>query len=182
MKLRAGFTLMLGSMLAVPTSTLAQSQGNCFMLGDGGQTIDLSALCGGGSGQGTLTPAGSRNPNVITVPIKRRRGGTPVIDVRFNGQSFEMLMDTGATGTAITQGMANTLQLEPEGVFLASTPSDSAVPFRTTTVKSITVNGHTRNNVEVAIAPALEIGLLGQDFYGEFDIVIKQSTIEFRRR
>ncbi|MHC5830812.1 MAG: retroviral-like aspartic protease family protein, partial [Nostoc sp.] len=45
---------------------------------------------------------------VFTAPIKRRIGGTPIVEVTFNGQQkFEMIVDTGASGTVITQEMAD---------------------------------------------------------------------------
>ncbi|MEB3211436.1 MAG: hypothetical protein VKL39_08770, partial [Leptolyngbyaceae bacterium] len=41
---------------------------------------------------------------VFRAPIVRRAGGTPVVMVTFNGnQTFEMIVDTGASGTVITQ-------------------------------------------------------------------------------
>ncbi|MGF1676550.1 MAG: hypothetical protein ACFCUV_23155, partial [Rivularia sp. (in: cyanobacteria)] len=42
----------------------------------------------------------TRQAMVFSSPIKRRVGGTPIIDVTFNGQQqFEMIVDTGASGT-----------------------------------------------------------------------------------
>jgi hypothetical protein len=37
-------------------------------------------------------------------------------------------------------------------------------------------------NVRVAIAPKLEMGLLGHDFFGNKDITIKKDVVEFRNR
>ena len=47
---------------------------------------------------------------------------------------------------------------------------------------SIEAGGLAVNNVVVAISPSLDIGLLGQDFFGNKDITIKQDVIEFRSR
>ena len=71
----------------------AENQDVCFMVTSSGKSISLGNLCG-------VTPVDTR---VFRVPIKRRSGRTPVIDVTFNGgQSFEMIVDTGASKTLIT--------------------------------------------------------------------------------
>lgn len=121
---------------------------------------------------------------VFSIPIKRRAGGTPVVDVTFNdGQVFEMIIDTGASGTVITAEMAESLGVTPEGEVEADTASDKGVKFSTTTVKSIAIAGVVLNNVQVAIASEnLETGLLGQDFFGNYDVLIKQDVVEFHRR
>ncbi|NES98721.1 MAG: hypothetical protein F6K32_26825, partial [Desertifilum sp. SIO1I2] len=68
--------------------------------------------------------------NVFRVPIKRRVGRTPVIEVTFNNQrSFEMIVDTGASGILITQQMASDLNIVPVGIAKANTASAKGVEF-----------------------------------------------------
>ncbi len=124
------------------------------------------------------------NLQVFQVPIKRRIGRTPVLEVTFNGnQTFEMIFDTGASGTVITQAMAESLAVEAEGEVKADTASGKGVKFSTGQLESIAVEGVVAQNFRVAIAgPGLEIGLLGQDFYGNYDISLKQNVVEFRLR
>jgi predicted aspartyl protease len=119
---------------------------------------------------------------VFTAPIKRRIGGTPIIEVTFNGsQPFEMILDTGASGTVITQRMANALAVVPVGTAKANTASSKAVEFSIGYVDSMEVGGAKVNRVAVAIAGAeLETGLLGHDFFGNYDITIKRNLVEFR--
>lgn len=116
------------------------------------------------------------------IPIKRRAGGTPVIDVTFNGnQQFEMIVDTGASGTVITQKMATALAVVPVGRARANTASSKAVEFPIGYVNSMEVEGVKINKIAVAIAGAdLETGLLGHDFFGDYDITIKRDVVEFR--
>jgi predicted aspartyl protease len=116
------------------------------------------------------------------IPIKRRAGGTPVIDVTFNGnQQFEMIVDTGASGTVITQQMATALAVVPVGKARANTASSKAVEFPIGYVNSMEVEGVKINKIAVAIAGAeLETGLLGHDFFGDYDITIKRDVVEFR--
>ncbi|MFB2770590.1 TIGR02281 family clan AA aspartic protease [Pelatocladus sp. BLCC-F211] len=121
-------------------------------------------------------------PVVFVAPIKRRVGGTPIIDVTFNGnQQFEMILDTGASGTVITQGMANALGIVPFGRAKANTASAKAVEFPVGYVNSMEVGGVSVKKIPVAIAGTeLETGLLGHDFFGDYEITIKRDVIEFR--
>ncbi len=122
------------------------------------------------------------DPEVFTAPIKRRLGGTPIVEVTFNGQrQFEMIVDTGASGTVITQEMANTLGVLPVGKAKANTASSRGVEFPVGYVNSMAVGGVIVNKVAVAIAGAeLETGLLGHDFFGNYDVTIKRNVVEFR--
>ncbi|MEB3215870.1 MAG: retropepsin-like aspartic protease [Nostocales cyanobacterium 94392] len=154
----------------------AQDLGACFMTTADGKTIDLGTLCG-------ITPVKPVDTGVFRVPIKRRSGKTPVIDVTFNGKkTFEMIVDTGASGTLITQSMANALQIKPSGTLQARIADGSIIKFNTGQVQSIGVGGQSINNIQVAIAPKAEIGLLGHDFFGNYDVKIGLNMIEFYRR
>jgi len=129
-----------------------------------------------------LAPTSS---GVFQAAIKARHGGTPVVDVTFNGSTqFEMIVDTGASGTVITQQMAAVLGVVPIGKTTANTASDRHVEFSIGNVDSIEVGGAVVNNVAVAIAPTanLDLGLLGQDFFSNYDVTIKRDVVEFRPR
>lgn len=117
-------------------------------------------------------------------PIVRRAGGTPVIRVTFNGgPTFDMILDTGASGTLVTQRMASQLGLRPVGTTTANTANARNVTFPLTTIDSMEAGGLVVRNVPVAIAgPDLNIGLLGNDFFGNHDVVIRQNEVEFRAR
>ncbi|MBE9208939.1 retroviral-like aspartic protease family protein [Nostoc sp. LEGE 06077] len=120
--------------------------------------------------------------DVFVVPIKRRVGGTPIVEVTFNGQQkFEMIVDTGASGTVITQQMANVLGIVAVGKAKANTASSRAVEFPVGYVDSMAISGVKVNRVPVAIAGTdLETGLLGHDFFGNYDVTIKRNVVEFR--
>ncbi|MBE9186509.1 retroviral-like aspartic protease family protein [Microcoleus sp. LEGE 07076] len=122
----------------------------------------------------------SANPKVFQAKIKRRAGGTPVIDVVFNGnKTFEMIVDTGASGTLITQRMATALGVKTVRTDKAGIADGSVVEFPIGLVRSIRVGGAAIQNVEVAIAKQMEIGLLGHDFFGNYDVKIKKDVVEF---
>ncbi|MBV6625340.1 MAG: retroviral-like aspartic protease family protein [Rivularia sp. (in: Bacteria)] len=157
-------------------TTQANDPGACFMTTEDGRTINLGSLCG-------ITPVKPVDTGVYQIPIKRRSGNTPIVDVTFNGKkTFEMIFDTGASGTLITQSMANALQLKPSGTLQASIADGSVIKLKTGQVKSIGVGGAKVNNVRVAIAPNADTGLLGHDFFGNYDVKIGKNMIELYRR
>lgn len=123
-----------------------------------------------------------QDKEVFVAPIKRRIGGTPIVEVTFNGQrQFEMIVDTGASGTVITQQMANALGVIPVGKAKANTASARAVEFPVGYLDSMAVGALVVNRVPVAIAGTeLETGLLGHDFFGNYDVTIKRNVVEFR--
>lgn len=126
----------------------------------------------------------NQNKVVFQAPIKRRASGTPIIDVTFNdGQAFEMIVDTGASGTVITQQMAQVLGVEPVAKAKANTASAKGIEFLLGYVDSMQVGDLAVRNVRVAIAgPELDTGLLGHDFFGDYDITIKRDVVEFHPR
>lgn len=139
------------------------------------QSINVSsAVAAAASGAGT----------VYRAPIKRRAGGTPIIDVTFNGnQTFEMIVDTGASGTVITPSMARSLGVQVVGKTKVNTASQTGVEVPLGYVNSIAVSGAVVKEVIVAIGnDALDVGLLGHDFFDDFDVTVKQDVVEFRRR
>lgn len=115
-------------------------------------------------------------------PIVDSLHGIPVINVNFNGQTFPMMVDTGASGTLVTQPMAAALQIRSIGQVESATANGTAV-FEVGYVRSIEVDGATVYNVPVAVGMAdLEIGLLGHDFFQYFDVLIRQDVVEFHPR
>jgi predicted aspartyl protease len=117
-------------------------------------------------------------------PIVRRAGNTPVIAVTFNGsQTYEMIVDTGASGTLITPQMASSLGVRSVGETSVDTASAQGVSFSLGYVDSIEVGGAVAQNVLVAMGgPELSLGLLGHDFFGNYDIIIRENEVEFRER
>ncbi|HEY9836162.1 MAG TPA: aspartyl protease family protein, partial [Vampirovibrionales bacterium] len=105
-------------------SALAQEYPGCFAIDSSGNLIDLGNLCPNGT---TDVSAGAMS-GVFQIPIKRRQGGIPVVDVIFNGtEKFEMLFDTGASATLITPSMASSLNVVPFDKARISTASASDV-------------------------------------------------------
>jgi hypothetical protein len=193
-KLRKPLLVVLTAVISVSSSILvdsgpnssrvvAQESEGCFMRNSSGIIVNLSqSICGFLPKE--LTPATSpvAKSGVFQAKIKRREAKIPVIEVTFNGtQKFDMMVDSGASGTVITPAMAKALGVVPQGTVKVETPNgDATFPFCRLT--SIEAGGLAIQNVDVAISPSLKIGLLGHDFFGDKDVTIKQDVIEFRSR
>jgi predicted aspartyl protease len=164
---------------------IAQAEA-CYMVDAKGRVINLAGICGSGTRPSIQSaPTNTRNSNgVFQTRIKRRQRGIPVIDVAFNGrngtQVYEMIVDTGASGTAITLPMAQTLGIVPVGFARINTASQEGVKMPLGYVNRIEVNGATANNVLVTILPVSDIGLLGHDFFGQYEVTVKRDVVEFR--
>lgn len=90
-----------------------------------------------------------------------------MIDVTFNGnQKFEMLLDTGASGTLITRSMARALQIPIIGAGQFTMADGRTIVMPLGQLNSISIQGARVNNVKVAIASDAADGLLGHDFWG----------------
>nr|WP_242025758.1 retropepsin-like aspartic protease [Leptolyngbya sp. FACHB-36] len=172
--------------IAQPRRAVPQAQdGNvCFFTTSSGRTVSLDKLCGAGtSSSPSLAPASTAATGMFSARIKRRMNGIPVIDVTFNGsRKFEMIVDTGASGTLITRSMAKALQVPVIGRVRSTIADGSTVIFPVGRVKSLSIDGATIRDVDVAIAEQMDVGLLGHDFFNSYDVKIKQHVVEFYRR
>lgn len=120
------------------------------------------------------------NGRVARIPIKTRYGGTPVVPVSLKGQKgsqqFDMLFDTGATGTLITPAMANAIGVVIVDEVQVKIADGSVVTLPVGYIDRIEVGGLVKEGVLVAIGG--DVALLGQDVYGEFGITMNPSTID----
>jgi aspartyl protease family protein len=173
-------SILVGT-VANSSRAVAQEIEGCFMRSSSGRTLNLSQSVCGFLPEGA-TPATRAKSGVFQAKIKRRKANIPVIEVTFNGkQKFEMMVDSGASGTVITPAMAKALGVVEQGTVEALTPNGVAT-FAVGRVTSMEAGGLAINNLVVAVSPSLDIGLLGQDFFGHKDITIKRDVIEFRSR
>jgi predicted aspartyl protease len=137
-----------------------------------------------------VTASVDRQPTIVrdnsaafSMPIVEKLNGIPVVEVNFNGNyTARMLLDTGASRTLITQAIAQNLQLKIIGKSQAKTANGIGT-FAITALDSIKFGSGETRNVMVSIgANDLEYGLLGHDVYDGYDITIKESSIDFKRR
>ncbi|MGL5804081.1 MAG: retropepsin-like aspartic protease family protein [Xenococcaceae cyanobacterium] len=173
----------LTGVTSIASVTQAQEVDGCFFLDDRGQPVNISSLCPVSRQEKSSLQQKILEEGVFSVPIKRRLHGIPVIDVVFNNTyEFEMMLDTGASSIVITKDMAKKLDFEPQGIMIVSTPSDNNVPVPKGYVDSVSAGGAVSRDVMVAVSSVLDLGLLGQDFFSHYDILIKKNVVEFRSR
>ena len=178
MKLPLSALILVVVAILTPFAAKSQEQQGCFMVDGSGFPLDLSNLCGGATGAAQSLS----NPKLFRVPIKRREGNIPVIDVTFNSKhKFEMLFDTGASYTAITLKMARAIGVNIEGAGFGRT-AGGVVPHTVGRVASVQAGSIVSKNLMVTINSYLNIGLLGQNFFGGYDVTIKKEVIEFHHR
>ena len=190
MKKIFNFLILPIALNSFPLTVAAQNGQVCFMLDANGNPLDLSHLCQNSTRNSTPAsairqnlPQATYDRGVYSVPIKSRRAGIPVIDVKFNNKYvFEMMLDTGASLTVLTKAMARVMNIKPEGSLPIQTPSDYYLYVPWSQVKSVSTAGIVSKQVDIVISPSLDMGLLGQNFFGVYDITIKQDVIEFRER
>lgn len=162
----------------------SQEHPGCFMKTKAGEVRSLNEeVCIFPQADDKTIVSPLSTPGVYQAKIINRQQGIPVIEAIFNDQvTFEMMVDTGASGTVITPTMAGRLRVVPTGRVKADTPTQRGAEFDVGSIQSLNVAGAIKNNITVAIAPTLDVGLLGQDFFAEYDVTIKEDVVEFRAR
>jgi predicted aspartyl protease len=119
---------------------------------------------------------------VARIGIIDRRGGTPIVPVKLTAaggtQQFPMLFDTGATGTLITPAMANQIGVTYVEEVIVTVADGRQVRMPIGFV-DIEVGGLVKRNVPVVVGG--DVGLLGQDVYGEFGISAGTNVIDLYR-
>jgi len=119
---------------------------------------------------------------IIRVPIKYRLGGIPIIEAVFNGQyTFDVMLDTGASRTLISQKMAYILKIQPTGHHWGRVANGQEFEFESGWVQSLAVGAAVVQNLQVMIADQDVEALLGQDFLGSYHIRLLTDVIEFHR-
>ena len=126
------------------------------------------------------------NGAVGQVPIQRRANGIAIVQVKFNQrQTFNMMVDSGASLTVITRPMAKALGITPAQIVQTITVStaNGITEMPIVYVKSIDVGGLISHQIPVAVAgPEMDIGLLGQDFLQQYDVSFRRDRLEFHPR
>jgi predicted aspartyl protease len=175
-----GITVGMTGAGLTESQAIAQS---CYMVNASGQRVSLGTLCGEAPIPDPPTLKRVQPPTrdgIYRARIKRRLASTPVIDVSFNGKTFEMIFDTGASNTLITRPMAEALRLNPKGYREVIIADGSTVKFPITTIDAATSAGLPPRKLNVTVAENADIGLLGHDFFARYDVKIKRNVIEFQ--
>ena len=130
----------------------------------------------------------SQNPNkawrlgdgVSEVVLKRGLDGHYRAEALINDQKVDVLVDTGATGVAISQKIADQLNLKSLSAVRTMTANGASVGYMVR-LDSVKVGGVEANNVAAMIAPGLDGDvLLGMSYLGRMDVRLfkNQMTIK----
>jgi aspartyl protease family protein len=132
-----------------------------------------------------------RNPNAhlvnaVTgegeaVTLERNRSGHFVATGRINGEPVDFLLDTGATYVAVSDTLADRLNLESSGSTWFNT-ANGRVRGDLTTIEEISLGGFSAREVAGSISAGLEgeTALLGMSFLNRFDIEIRNAQMVLR--
>ena len=118
--------------------------------------------------------------NANEVVLQRGLDGHYRAEALINNQKVSVLVDTGATGVAISQAVANKLQLKSLSAVRTNTANGDSVGYMVR-LESVKVGGVEANNVSAMIAPGLDGDvLLGMSYLGRMDVRLfnNQMTIK----
>ena len=108
--------------------------------------------------------------NASSVVLKRGLDGHYRTEALINGQKVNVLIDTGATGVAISQAVADKLNLKSINAIRTNTANGDSIGYMVR-LESVKLGGVTASNVSAMIAPGLDGDvLLGMSFLGRMDV------------
>ncbi|WP_020182323.1 TIGR02281 family clan AA aspartic protease [Methylotenera sp. 1P/1] len=116
-----------------------------------------------------------------TVVLKRGLDGHYRAEALINGEQVDVLVDTGATGVAISQTVADKLQLKSLTAVRTNTANGTTVGYMVR-LSSVKLGGVEANNVSAMIAPGLEGDvLLGMSFLARMDVRLFKGEMTIRQ-
>lgn len=131
---------------------------------------------------------GIENPNKInklgdgsTVTLKRGLDGHYRAQALINGEKVDVLVDTGATGVAISQSVADKLKLASIDAIRTNTANGDSVGYLVR-LQSVQIGGVKAENVSAMIAPTLDGDvLLGMSFLGRMDVRLYKGEMTIKQ-
>ena len=128
------------------------------------------------------------NPNKIavlgedrTVTLARGLDGHYRAEALINGHKVNVLVDTGATGVAVSERVANRLGLPRRGAVRTATANGDSVAYMTR-LESVKLGGVEAHDVAALIAPGLAGDvLLGMSFLSRMDVRLYQGTMTIKQ-
>lgn len=119
------------------------------------------------------------NANVVT--LKRGLDGHYRAEALINNEKVDVLVDTGATGVAISQKVADKLQLKSLQAVRTMTANGVTVSYMVR-LDSVKVGGVEARNVAATIAPGLDgDALLGMSYLGRMDVRLFNNEMTIKQ-
>ncbi len=128
-----------------------------------------------------------QNPNKINalgsdaeVVLKRGLDGHYRAEALINDQKVNVLVDTGATGVAISQAVADRLKLKSASAIRTVTANGESIGYLVR-LESVKLGGIEATNVAASIAPGLQGDvLLGMSFLGRMDVRLYKGEMTIK--
>lgn len=129
-----------------------------------------------------------QNPNKLnqlgeasTVVLKRGLDRHYRSEALINGEKVNVLVDTGATGVAISQSIADKLNLKSLDAIRTNTANGDSVGYMVR-LESVKMGGVTARDVAAMIAPGLDGDvLLGMSFLGRMDVRLFKGEMTIKQ-
>jgi aspartyl protease family protein len=119
------------------------------------------------------------NPSAVV--LKRGLDGHYRAEALINNEKVNVLVDTGATGVAISQKVADKLKLKSLQAVRTSTANGDTVSYMVR-LDSVKVGGVEANNVAATIAPGLDGDvLLGMSYLGRMDVRLFNNEMTIKQ-
>jgi aspartyl protease family protein len=119
--------------------------------------------------------------NASSVTLKRGLDGHYRAEALINNQQVDVLIDTGATGVAISQHVADKLGLQSIDAVRTETANGDSVSYMVR-LKSVKVGGVEAQNVSAMISPGLEGDvLLGMSYLGRMDVRLYKNEMTIKQ-
>jgi aspartyl protease family protein len=119
--------------------------------------------------------------NTNSVTLKRGLDGHYRAEALINNQKVNVLVDTGATGVAISQKVADKLDLKSIDAIRTSTANGDALGYMVR-LESVKVGGVEARNVSATIAPGLDGDvLLGMSYLGRMDVRLFKNEMTIKQ-
>jgi clan AA aspartic protease (TIGR02281 family) len=131
----------------------------------------------------TIVTTTVAQPQSFSLPIIAKNNNVPIVEVVINGsERVPMMLDTGASKTLLTKGVASRLQLTSQGKTKANTANGNA-EFDTVKLDSVEFGQGKVTDLSVAVGgDNLNYGLLGHDVYKGYDITLTEDSVQFKKR
>jgi aspartyl protease family protein len=116
-----------------------------------------------------------------SVTLKRGLDGHYRAEALINNQQVDVLVDTGATGVAISQKIADKLGLKSIDAVRTSTANGDSVSY-IVRLESVKVGGVEAQNVAAMISPGLDGDvLLGMSYLGRMDVRLYNNEMTIKQ-
>jgi len=116
-----------------------------------------------------------------TVVLQRDPSGHYRAEAYINGVKADVLVDTGATGVALSQALADKLGIRSNAAIRTSTANGDTVSYMTR-LQSIRLGGIEAHDVAATITPGLQgEALLGMSFLSRMDIRLYKGTMTIKQ-